>query len=136
MAAIYQWEHLDLQVLTTTLYPIEVVEGLAFSLSFQLGYMRQIPDDHMIVFGDAVSGTVVQVLLTTGPYDDHVILEADMLLGSVVQVLLETGPYDDHMIVEADMLSGLVKNGLVKVFMPDEGLIFALELVSGSMTSV
>ena len=136
MAAIYQWFETNIQELTTTLYPIEVVEGMQFSVEMTEGSMRQASFDHMSVGHDAVSGTLVQVYQEDGPYDDHMMMDHDAVSGVLVQVYLSDGPYDDHMSVSHDAVSGVLANGLIYALMPDEGMMFGLSLTDASMTPV
>ena len=61
MAAIYMWRGLNQLVLTTTLYPVDILDRLEYSMDIQPGRMDVIPFDNVTVskieFGD---GTYIQ----------------------------------------------------------------------------
>ena len=134
MAAIYQWFETDIQYLTTTLYPVEAIDGMSLSLEPIEGSMRLVPDEHLKMSASFISGDLVQVYQVTGPYDEQLEMSATFISGDLVQVYLSTGPYDEQLEMSATFISGDLQRGLIYATMPDDGLGFILECVAGSMT--
>jgi hypothetical protein len=73
MAAIYKPPWPKGIVLTTTLYPIEVVDSATFTSAFHSGYMIPVPSDYMAYSITLQSGSYTQLrwYLEDGPYDDY-----------------------------------------------------------------
>ena len=126
-------------LLTSTLYPVEVIDGIDFSINLTSGYMLGTIDepapDHSMAL---VSGNLYPTLLTLPIIDevspDHVM---ELLSADLYATLSSTGPYDedapDHTMA---LISGDLKYNLIQALTPDEGLDFVIVLTSGSMTSV
>ena len=126
-------------LLSSTLYPVEVIDGLDFSINLTSGYMLPTIDetapDHSMAL---ISGGLYPTLLTLPIIDevspDHVM---ELVSADLYATLSSIGPYDedapDHTMA---LISGDLKYNLIKALTPDEGLDFVIVLTSGSMTSV
>jgi len=99
------------QILTTTLYPIEVVEGMDLSISLVDGQMNVIPEEE-VEFGFAA------------------------LDGNITPILISTGPHDEAVEFAFAALDGNITSKLVSALMPEEGMDISIALVAGSMTPV
>lgn len=139
MAAIYQWFVQNVQVLTTTLYPIEVLD--AIQMSCQLGpgpALRSVPTDDFDTSTSFISMGIKQLLKTTGPYDNEYDSTTSFVSMEIRQLLKITGPYDDIYDSITTMVSVSLSEVLVTIDTPDEALEFAFELetINCSMTPV
>jgi hypothetical protein len=110
MAAIYcpPWPK-DVEV-TTTLYPIVVVDYMQVAASFNAGWMAQIPHDEIEASHDVQSASYIQARwwYTDGPYDDYTEASHDIQAGSYIQTRwwYLDGPYDDYTEATHDIQSG------------------------------
>jgi hypothetical protein len=121
-------------LLTSTLYPIEVIEGMDITPSIQDGAMFPIYDDAMDFTFSLVDANLVAILQSTGPYDDAMDFNFSLVDANLSSILASTGPYDDAMDFNFSLVDATLNDLLIFGFMPDEGLDFVVSLVSGSMT--
>jgi hypothetical protein len=105
MAAIYQWFEglVEVQIWTTTLYPLEAAEGILFSTDLDIGQFQLLPND-------------------TAQYTST-FLDADKEL-----ILLSTGPHDDFGQYASAFLDADKESKLVTIYSPDQGLIMDIDL--------
>jgi len=141
MAAIYQPKVWKDFWLTTTLYPVEVVESVVFGISITDGYMLPLVTEAVAGSADLVGGVWFQArwFYEDGPYDDAVQGSADLAGGVWFQArwFYEDGPYDDSVQGSADLLSGYLVNKLVEADSPDEMLQLGCTVqATCSMTAV
>ena len=122
MAAIYMWFQRDVQVLTTTLYPLEVVDAVQFSFDIEDASMSLIPQDELGYSADLLGVTLTEILLTYGPLQDQVYYGADLLAVSLNTILLTHGPVNDELFISSDLLDVNLISLLVTVDTPDEKL--------------
>lgn len=100
MAAIYMWPVDNQILLTTTLYPVDVTDAIAMSITFTDGTMLPIPSAEITgSFGMGPTGDLVQLrwFYTDGPYDGEVAGSFGMGDdGTLVQLrwFYVDGPYD------------------------------------------
>jgi len=134
MAAIYQWFDgvIEVQIWTTTPYPIEVIEGIEITCDLVSGYLTPIPGDLIDLGGTFLGGAIVQILLSYGPDDDSIDLGGTFLGGSIVQILLSYGPDDDLIDIAGTFLGGVLEEKLVTALAPDEGIEVTCDLIPGS----
>jgi hypothetical protein len=112
MAAIYQWFVGDIEVLTTTLYPIEVQEGLNFTIDLDYGNMRNVDNDDYIFAGGGFEDAYSTPILLTGPE-----------------------PNDDY-IMSYGFDDAYPEDKLVIAYTPDQGLIFTVDLDSANCSMI
>jgi hypothetical protein len=137
MAAIYQWfTPEDLEILTTTLYPIEVFEKIQFGASLVFGSMVAVPLEAYSFGVIALGGNITPVLVTTPLHDEAYDFIVHPLGGNIAKILLTTPTEDDAYSFGVIPLGGNITESLVKVHMPDEGVGFGCALISGSMTHI
>ena len=124
MAAIYcpPWPK-DLEV-TTTLYPVDMVDSVAFDISLTAGSLALLPlSDFQSTFG-MENGTYTQLrwFISDGIYDSDMQATFGMEDGSYTQLrwFLTDGPYDSDLQATFGMLDGTIINKLVIVDTPDE----------------
>jgi hypothetical protein len=124
------------QVLTTTLYPAEALDGMELGISLVSGLMQPIPNEDLQFGFAALDGDVTEILISTGPHDEAIEFDFAALNGNVEDILISTGPHDEAVEFNFAALDGNVEDKLVEAVMPDEGMDFGISLVSGSMTPV
>lgn len=118
MAAIYcpPWPK-DLEV-TTTLYPVVVVDSMQVTAGFSDGWMSQIPRDYAAMSQDAQRGTYIQARwwYEDGPYDDYIKMTQDAQRGTYIQTRwwYEDGPYDDYIAMTQDAQRGTYIHKIVR----------------------
>ena len=139
MAAIYQWYVDRALVLTTTLYPIEVVDAL--QLGGQLGNgnnMLRIPNDMLDFTEQVLTVSWRQLLKEQGPNYESLDFTEEVLTVSWRQLLKEQGPNYEALDFTEEVLTLSLRLALVVGDTPDEGMLFACELstVDCSMTPV
>jgi len=126
MAAIYMWPVDNQIILTTTLYPVEVVESIQLGAVIKDGSMWEIPFDEVATTHDLLSGSYTQLRwwYSDGPYQDDVSTTHDLLSGTYVQLRwwYTDGPYDDEVATTHDLISASHIRGLVIGDTPDEEL--------------
>ena len=132
MAAIYMWIEDEYILLTTTLYPVEVVDNLQIGITFSGGFMSPIPESIISATQDMEDGTYIQVrwFYFDGPYDSDLEATQDMGDGTYVQVrwFYYDGPYDSDLEATQAMADGTYVTKLVLADTPDEALQFALSI--------
>jgi hypothetical protein len=134
-----QWgQPAQLQILTTTPYPVVTREGLRLGGDLDSGAMRPIPQDAMDLGIVTGNGTLIQILIDGGTFDDAMDLGVVSGNGTLVQILLSIGPYDDAMDLGVSAGNGNLVSKLVQGYHPDQGLRLGGNLDPGlcSMTPV
>jgi hypothetical protein len=136
MAAIYQWFIGVEETVTTTLYPVELSEGLSFAVDLDYGDMRNIDNDDYILsygFEDAYS---VEILLTgPEPEDDYIMSYGFDDAYFVVILLTGPEPNDDY-IMSYGFDDAYPEDKLVIAYTPDQGLIFTVDLDSANCSMI
>lgn len=129
MAAIYQWYTGHEIVVTTTPYPVEVVESLVFGITLSTGHMDLLPfTDVGANLGVGPDGSLTQIrwFYTDGPYNDEVTAEFGIGPdGTLIQLrwFYEDGPYDDEVVANFEAMGGtLIEIPIVEADTPDESL--------------
>jgi hypothetical protein len=124
MAAIYSWPEENVVILTTTLYPVEVMESISFSARAGAGLMQEIQTDYFTHTHNVQDGSYTQLrwFYTDGPYDDYFTHGNDVQNGSYTQLrwFLVDGPYYDYFTHSNSVQNGTLINKLVEADSPDE----------------
>jgi hypothetical protein len=124
MAAIYMWPIDNQVILTTTLYPVEVVDSLQLSASISTGWMALIPIDYLEHTIGNVVITYVQErwFYSDGPYTDYLEHTIDDLVFTYVQErwFYVDGPYTDYLEHTLDNLEFTYIRKRIEVDTPDE----------------
>jgi len=129
MAAIYMWYAENEVVYTTTPFPVDIQDGVAFNMSLGGAAMRPIPQDEVNLSWGLLQAPIVQILMTTGPYDEATDLSWKLQQAPLVQILLTTGPYDEATDLTWELLQAPLISKLVTAYTPeDEGLEFSISL--------
>jgi len=132
MAAIYMWPVDDQILLTTTLYPVEVVDSLQVGLTFSGGFLDLIPGSDFQSTQLMQDGTYIQVrwFYEDGPYDSDLASTQGMEDGTYIQVrwFYEDGPYDSDLQSTQTLLDGTYVSKLIEADTPDEELQLALTI--------
>ena len=141
MAAIYMWFFGEELIITTTPYPIEVVEGLVFSAAPDQSSMEEIASDYVETTHAVLSGTYVQKrwFYTDGPYLDEVEMTHTVVDGTYIQTrwFFEDGPYNDEVEMTHVVVDGTHLQRRVFADSPDESIqITCTPLKTSSMDSV
>ena len=134
MAAIYMWIEDQEVIVTTTLYPIEVIDGVDFAISLVSGLTQEVIEDAYDFSVTVLDVGLIEVLISEGPFDDAYDFSVTVLDVGLEQVLISEGPFDDAYDFTVTVLDVGLELKLVTGLMPDEGIDFAISLVSGSMT--
>ena len=98
-------------LLTSTIYPVEAIDGMGLTVSLISGSMQAVGQEALDMSVKALDGNITQLLLSTGPHDEALDMTVKALDGNIT-VALVTG------------------------LMPDEGIDLTVSLISGSMTAV
>ena len=122
MAAIYMWFEHELQIWTTTLYPIEVNDSLQFACNLTYGEMRIVQVEEIDLSSDLLAITIEAILLDYGPDDVPFDLSSDLLSITIEQILFTYGPDDVAFDQSSDLLSITIQDKLVIADTPDERL--------------
>lgn len=129
----------NLQVLTTTLFPLYVADGASFAIDLDYGSMNAIPQEATFYQeGTTLSGELNTILLSTSVTGDDMYQEGTALSGVLYTILLSVSVTGDDMYQEGTTLSGALENKLVTAYSPDSLVYFGCDLdPSGcSMTPV
>jgi len=132
MAAIYTWYDDGIVYLTTTLYPVEVLEAMELNISITVGSMYLVPTDEIAFINDMDSTIYTQVrwFYEDGPYADEIAFINDMDSTSYVQTrwFYEDGPYTDEIGFTDDMFEIIVLLKGVLADTPDEELQLSIAI--------
>jgi hypothetical protein len=140
MAAIYMWRVDEQTLLTTTLYPVEALDGVMMSTSFANGSMTTIPFESATIAAGELIGSYTQ---TRWFYTkDFGLEEATIAAGELIGTYTQTRWFYTHDtgIDETTIAAGNLTGSysLTRIFAdsPDEGLEFstAIEPSGCSMT--
>lgn len=135
MAAIYMW--IDQEVIvTTTLYPIEVIDGIDLSISMVSGNMAPVPNESLDVGAPALVSVYMEVVLNELPIEDEALDITVAVPVVYMEMVLYALPVEDEAldVLVPAVIDVTLESLLVTGLMPDEGIDFAISLVSGSMT--
>lgn len=137
MAAIYMWPVEDQIILTTTLYPVEVVEGLQFGISLDSGRMEPIPMDYLEYTQDIIGGSYIQKrwFYTDGPYIESLEYTQDIIGGSYIQKrwFYVDGPYEESVEYTQDVIGGTYIRKKIEADSTDESLQLSVTIGTCSM---
>jgi hypothetical protein len=122
MAAIYQWFIQDLEVLTTTLYPVEVIDAVQISADIVTGRMQPILQDSADSTGDFLGANIETLLINFDGGDDAADTTGDFLSANIEVLLINFDGGDDAADTTGDFLSANIASKLVTVDTPDEKL--------------
>ena len=138
MAAIYQWYENGIlyTILTTTIYPGELTDGMNLGVSLVSGRMEPPLDDQMDVGIESLGGSITLVLLISPTLDDAMDVGIQSLDGSITLILLISPILDDAMDVGIQSLDGNIISKLVEAVIEENGMDIGVSLVFGSMTPV
>ena len=137
MAAIYMWIEDQEVIVTTTLYPIEVIDGVDFGISMVSGSMAPVPNESLDVTAPSVLSVYMEVVLNELPIADEALdVSAVDIVDVYMEMVLFALPVQDEAldVTAVAVLDVTMESLLVTGLMPDEGIDFAISLVSGSMT--
>jgi len=132
MAAIYMWPVDDQILLTTTLYPVEVVDSLQLSVAISAGGMFEIASSEIEATFGVEDGTYIQLrwFYSDGPYDSDIEATFGTEDGTYIQLrwFYTDGPYDSDIEATFGMEDGTLVNKLVTADTPDEALQLSLAI--------
>jgi len=122
MAAIYMWFENEEMILTTTLYPVELIDSLSLSCRLTYGELKPIPVETYEMSGTLLSITLPQILFSYGP-DDEQYQMSGTLLGITLPVILIIHPEDEEeYTMSGTLMSITLPLKLVTVYAPVEKL--------------
>ena len=122
-------------LLTSTLYPVEVIDGLDFSINLTSGHMLKTFDEPATNTMSLVSGKLLPTLLTAPIQEEAAINSMELVYGDLYTTLTTAPTVDEAGTNSMELISGDLKNNLIFALTPDEGLDFVIVLTSGSMTA-
>jgi hypothetical protein len=130
MAAIYQWFEgiVEVQIWTTTLYPLETADALKFDVDINVASLDAIESEYIELGMTLLSMDVVPTLISGSMDDDY--LELGMTLISLdVELILITGSMDEDFLELGMTLVDMdVIPKLITIYSPDQGLIMDVDL--------
>jgi hypothetical protein len=122
MAAIYQWFPGQAVLLTTTLYPVEVIDELRLGISVAGGSLSLVPIDDLQYGQTLTSVDLNQILLDYGPDEDDLQYGQTLTSVDLLEILLDYGPDTDDLQYGQTLVSVELANKLVIGDTPDEKL--------------
>lgn len=134
--AYFQYGAVEQQILTTTLYPIEVTDGLDLNIALVDGFMFGVGIEDYTFVVAALDGSITQILLTISPENEDYTFVVAALNGSITEILLTIPPENEDYTFVVAALDGNITSKLVNALMPEEGMDLSIALVAGSMTPV
>lgn len=133
MAAIYQWFVNKAVTITTTPYPIEIVEGVDLSAQLDQFFARDIQHDRADVNWSFDGGSMRTLLLSYGPDSDDANLNWSFDGGSLRTLLLSYGPDQDDVNTTWSFDGGSMVSKLISTQIYPHGLDMAPQLNSMTM---
>lgn len=122
MAAIYMWFDSEEMILTTTLYPVEVIDGMQLAADIYGGSLSQIlAEDHQNSADILSLGTYV-ILITYGTPEEFHQNSSDILSLGTYVILITYGTPEEFHQNSCNILSLGIVDLLVIVDTPDEKL--------------
>lgn len=123
MAAIYQWFVGDEVVYTTTLYPIDVTDGLQlYAATNPYGNLTIFPVDNTTT-DSSVTDIYIEVLLLTSNVEDDYTTTDSSVTNIYIDLLLQTGDVgDDSTTTDSSVTQIYIDELLVTCDTPDESL--------------
>ena len=125
-----------LTYVTTTLYPVEVVDAMTMRLEISDGYLLQVPEEALDYTVGMWDGALTQILLTAPTQDEAFDYQLNMDSGSLVQILLTAPTQDEALDYGVNMSDGELIFRLVNGYHPDEGLLLGMSVVGGDLTPI
>jgi len=122
MAAIYMWFQRDIQLLTTTLYPLEVVDEVQLEFNISSAAMTPINQEELDISANLIAVTMNQILLSYGTPQDELDISANLMAVNLYQILLSYGPGEDELDIAGDVIEVELLDILVRTDTPDEKL--------------
>jgi hypothetical protein len=136
MAAIYMWFVSAETVLTTTLYPIEMLPGVSISPVLLQLAMRDIPEDTINADFAFVGGLLRVLLKSTGPYEDTINADFAFVSGELRQLLKSTTLPEDTINADFDFVGGELEQILIETQIYPHGVDITPALLSLNMVNV
>jgi hypothetical protein len=128
MAAIYQWFDIYEEVYTTTLYPLELGEGLSVTIAFDEGFMRPITENAIEYSHQLLAGTLRVLLLTAPEQEDEIEYSHQLLAGTLRQLLLSAPEQVDEIEYSHQLLGGTLEVLLITAWMPPQGIYVTCDI--------
>lgn len=124
MAAIYMWPVDEQILLTTTLYPVEAIEGMSLQATPTSSGMYAVLYDKAAATHDTIEGSYTQIrwFYNDGPYLDYLESTHQTIEGTYVQIrwFYEDGPYPDQLSATHETVDATHGLKLVTADSPDE----------------
>lgn len=138
MAAIYQWFYGVQVLVTTTMYPIEVEEGVVVSFDLESGWMQPVLTDSYDTAFDFKGGELVSILLLMPEETDSYDTTFGFTGGELRDVLLSDSERTDSYDTTFNFTGGTLEDKLRQTYAPDEGIALAVAMYPANchMTSV
>jgi hypothetical protein len=138
MAAIYMWFESELQVFTTTLYPVEVADSMQLSADISAGSLTPVPYESLDLSGDIASAAMPVILISYGPDNESHDISGDLTSVTLYPILITYGPDNEDHDNSGDLVSVTKPLKLVTVDTPDEKLQLTVDVYPSacSMTVV
>lgn len=118
----------DIQEFSTTLYPIESIEGIAFGIGLDFGLTQNVPEDTYSFSYGFDGGSITQILLDGPTPDDTWSFSYGFDGGFITQILLDGPTPDDSYSFSYGFDGGEIQDLLVTTYSPDHGLLMAIDL--------
>lgn len=134
MAAIYQWFPGLNWILTSTIYAVELKDGVELSIHNTSGRMEPPWIEGVNASVSFRSAEVTQVLLTENMEDEGVDMNLSFRSAVVTSVLLTENMDNEGVDTTITYISAVVTLRKVTALLPEEGVDFDLTCINGSMS--
>jgi hypothetical protein len=127
-------------LLTTTIYPVEAIDGMQLGAATVSGEMRAVESNEIDMSYAALAGSELRLGLIDGPTPEDAVDMSYLMFGGVLAGSLETyGPFEDAIDASYSVASGsYIRAALVSALTEDHAMEMGISLVDAecSMTAV
>ena len=120
-------------LLTSTLYPIEIDDGIAFSGSLLAGNIREIKFDELAASVSFLTASLQEVVIDDGTTEDELAASVSFLTASLVTIVIDDGTTEDELSASVSLLSASLVPVLVTADTQESGLSFSGGIIAANM---
>ena len=116
------------EILTTTLYPLEEIDGIEFTVDLLAGAMRAIPNDDAAHHSVFIGGDIRQIRLEQTVPGDDAAHHSVFVGGDIRQIRLEQTVPGDQASHHSVFIGGDIRPKLITIYAPDDGIEMTVDL--------
>jgi hypothetical protein len=118
----------QVQEFTTTLYPVEATDAIAFDADLDVAYMVEYPEDNILQSGSLISGSIYPALISAPEQTDNILQSGSIISGSIYVGLITAPEQSGNVLQSGSLISASIQSLLVTAYDPDHGLIMSIDL--------